>query len=283
VVPIDVLTGRQSATEYIAGKIPAAAALAAASELLPPDTPVGYFGLQREGAQLYTEARLTYFGADPEVPMGPGILMDFDRLGTTPEAVLASLDRLGINYFIWHRPGSQLQDWRSTLLSTDFLRANTRILEGDDGGYLFEVLPNTDEPWGAGRDNLLTDPGLETVGTDDPWTVGGEIRARKGLVSLRPKSSLAQRVPVVAGNPYLLLASGRCGTASDRAMLTLRWFDVREVELATDTERVIPGAAGSAQFLWHRAPERAAAVSAEVSTPGSTRCEFDEISLYDQG
>ncbi len=281
--PTEVITGRESATEYIAGKVAAAAALTAASELLPPDTPVGYFGLQREGAQLYTEARLTYFGADPQVPMGPGILMDFDRLGTTPEAVLASLDRLGIDYFIWHRAGSQVQDWRSTLLSTDFLRANTRILEGDDSGYLFEVLPNTDEPWGAGKDNLLADPGFETVGRDDPWTVSGEVRARKGLVSLRPKSSLAQRVPVDAGSPYLLLASGQCENAEDRAMITLRWFDAHEVELAADTERVIPGTAGSAQFLWHRAPERAATVSAEVSTPGSVRCDFDEVSLFDLG
>ena len=145
------------------------------------------------------------------------------------------------------------------------------------------MLPNTDEPWGAGKDNLLTDPGLESVGTSDSWTVGGDVRARKGLVSLRPKSSLAQRVPVVAGSPYLLLASGRCGSAKDRAELTLRWFDARDVELATTTERAIPGTAGSAQFLWHRAPERAAAVSAEVSTPGSIRCDFDEVSLYDLG
>ena len=48
--------------------------------------------------------------------------MDLDLLGTTPEAVLASLQRLGIDYFIWHRLESRPQDWRSTLLSTPFLR-----------------------------------------------------------------------------------------------------------------------------------------------------------------
>jgi hypothetical protein len=279
-VPINVLTGRESAQDYVAGKVGAAAALAAASELLPPDTPVGYFGVQREGAQLYTEARLTYFEADP-INMTPGgVLIDLDLLGTRAEAVLASLQRLDIDYFIWNRGESRPQDWRSTLLSTPFLRTHTRILAGDRSGYLFELLPPGGSDWGQSQPNLLADPGLEHVGADGPWRVTEPVRTRKGVVSLRPKSVLGQRVPVTAETPYLLLATATCETPADRAVLTLRWFDDHAVELGVTEEWVLPGTAGSDQFLWHLAPPRAATVSVELTTTGGARCDVDEAALY---
>jgi hypothetical protein len=160
------------------------------------------------------------------------------------------------------------------------LRNHTRILAGDRSGYLFEVLPARGEGWGEGEQNLLSDPGLNTVGDAGPWTTKGKVSARKGIVSLlRRDSSLAQRVPVSAGGAYLLLATGKCDGSTDTPTLVLRWFDARGDELGAAAEAVIPGTAGSTQFLWHVAPERAVSVSAEVASSGA-RCEFDEAALY---
>ena len=110
------------------------------------------------------------------------MLIDLGLLGRTAEAVLASLQRLDIDYFIWNRGESRPQDWRSTLLSTPFLRTHTRILAGDRSGYLFELLPQGGSDWGQSQPNLLADPGLEHVGTDGPWRVTEPVRTRKGVV-----------------------------------------------------------------------------------------------------
>ncbi len=231
-VDLDIITGRMTVDEYVAENIPAAAALAAASTLLAPDTTVGYIG-RWEGAQIYTEARLTYFDSHPLGSTPEGSLFDFDRLGKTREEILASLDQLGLHYFIWERTTSRPDAWRSTLLSTDFLRSSTRVLAGDRSDYLFEVLPEKGEGWGESEQNLLADPGLDTVGDGGPWTTEGKVSARKGIVSLlRRNSSLAQRVPVSAGNAYVLLATGKCAGSTDTSMLVLRWFDARGVELS---------------------------------------------------
>jgi hypothetical protein len=279
-IPVDVVTGKVSAADDITRRIGAAAALEAATTLLPPDTRVGYFGLEREGAQSYTEARLAYFGADP-INMDPeGILMDLDLLGTTPEAVLASLQRLDIDYFIWNRLESHPQDWHSTLLSTPFLREHTRILAGDRSGYLFELLPQGGAGWGQSAPNLLADPGLESVGGDGPWSTVGQVHARKGLVSLRQKTALAQRVPVTPETPYLLLTTAACERPTDPALLTLRWFDAHDAELGVNDEWVLPGSTSSDQFLWHRAPPRAATVSVELTTMAGAKCDFDDAALY---
>jgi hypothetical protein len=277
---IDVITGRVSTSEYVTDEIPAAAALAAASALLPPDTPIGYFGLEQEGAQAYTEARITYFPADP-VGMKPGgVLIDLDLLGATPEDVLASLERLGVDYFIWARTESRPQDWRSTLLSTSFLREHTRILAGDRGGYLFEIVPGG-VSWGAPDGNHVQDSDLERVGANDgPWTTTGRSKARRGTVALRPRDSIAQRVPVSGGSPYLLVAAFRCEEPEQRAELILRWLDDRGQTLSTDSELVIPGTGWSDQFLWHVAPERATAVSVELSSGNGSSCEANTAALY---
>jgi hypothetical protein len=276
---IELATGALGRAEFVDEKIPAAAALAAAGALLPPDTPVAYFGVQREGAQAYTEARLTYFPADP-VNMTPGgVLIDLDLLGTTPEEVLASLERLGVDYFIWARSESRAQDWRSTLLSTPFLREHTRILSGDHGGYLFEIDPGA-ESWGTSDSNLLQDPDLERVGAEDgPWTAKGRSKARRGAVALRPRDLIAQRVPVNGGTPYLLVVSSRCEEPDQRAELVLRWLDDQKKTLSTDQELVFPGTEWSDQFLWHVAPERATSVSVELSSGNGSSCEVDETAL----
>ena len=97
--PVDFITGRETKSEVIAEKVRAASAFAAADALLPPDTPIAYFGFQYEGMQLYTEARLVYFGLG----------LDYALMGETPDEVLASLDRLGVDYFIWSRPETPSQ------------------------------------------------------------------------------------------------------------------------------------------------------------------------------
>jgi hypothetical protein len=270
-LPVDFITGRATTLDVIAEKVRAASAFAAADALLPPDTPVAYFGLQYEGMQLYTEARLVYFLAGK----------DYALMGGTAEEVLASFDQLGVDYFIWSRPETQSQEWRSTVLSTEFLREHTRILEGDRGGYLFEILPEGGEGWGQPDQNLLADPGFESLKLQGggPWTTVGRVKAHKGVVTLaKGESTLGQRVPAVGGSPYLLTASGKCPDPDNYATLVLRWFDAHDVELGVDSIWVFPGSAGSEQFLWHRAPARASSVSAELT--GVRNCQFDQMALY---
>jgi hypothetical protein len=269
--PSDFLTSRQTKSELIAEKVRAASAFAAADALLPPDTPIAYFGLQFEGMQLYTEARLVYFGAGQHYAL----------MGETADEVLASFDRLGVDYFIWSRPETQSKEWRSTVLSTDFLRGHTRILDGDRGGYLFEILPDAGEGWGEPDQNLLADPGFESLAlqSGSPWTTTGRVKAHKGVATLlKWDSTLGQRAPAVGGSPYLLTASGKCPDPDDYATLALRWFDSRDIELGVDTTRVFPGSEGSEQFLWQKAPARASSVSAELT--GVRNCEFDKVALY---
>jgi hypothetical protein len=91
------------------------------------------------------------------------------------------------------------------------------------------------------------------------------------------ESSIAQRVPVSAGIPYLLSVSARCTEPTDSAELTVRWFDGDGINIGTAAEQVNPGTHGSEQFLWRRAPDQAASVSAELT---SIRCAFDEAALY---
>jgi hypothetical protein len=224
---------------------------------------------------IYTESRLMNFiGWTPF-----GVKNDLDWLGTSSETVIATLDRLGIRYFIWDRNVPRTELIRSTILSTDFLRAHTRILEAARGVYFFEVLPDASESWGASSQNLLKDPGLDTVGNDGPWRTDRRAKARKGVITMTKHSStLKQEVPASAGSPYLLLAEGRCADPERKAALMLRWLDANGAEVGTEKEWVIPGIEWSEQFLWRNAPDRATAVSVEVTE--AKGCEFDEIALY---
>jgi 4-amino-4-deoxy-L-arabinose transferase-like glycosyltransferase len=276
-LPIDLITGRETTAEYISRKVSAATVLAAATAKLPPDAVVWYIGYWAGSAQIYTESRLKYFGLEFRVDAGHPEYNGLVHLGTKPDEVLTNLDRLDIDYIIWDRELTNSADWHSTLLSTEFLRNHTRILAGDRGGYLFEILRSTDDPWGTQGPNLLKDPTLDTAGGYGPWTTTGQLRARRGVVSMRAGSSLAQRVSVSGANPYLLVVSAACHDASTQAELTFRWFDDHGDGLGVTTEVVVPGVEGSDQFLWHRAPEQAAAVSVELA---SRRCAFDEAALY---
>jgi 4-amino-4-deoxy-L-arabinose transferase-like glycosyltransferase len=269
VSPIDRITGRETAAEYVAREIPSAAILAAANDELPPDTLVGYVGAG-EGAGIYTEVLLRPLNPESVSPLSSE---------TTPAEVLARLDLLGIDYIIWDRAKSKAEQWHSTLLSTEFLRDHTRILAGEDDNYLFEVLPGDGSTWGMKHPrNLLTDRGLDTVKRDpSPWTIVGKVKANDGLVSMGAESSIAQRVPVSAGSPYLLSVSARCTDPTDRAELTVRWFDGDGINIGTATEQVNPGTHWSEQFLWRRAPDQAASVSAELT---SSQCAFDAAALY---
>jgi hypothetical protein len=276
-VPIDLIIGRETTTEYLEREVRAAAAMAAATAKLPSDTPVGYIGYWVGSPQIHTEARLKYFGlefrVDATLPDYNGLV----NLGATAEEVLANLDRLDIDYIIWDRALTNSADWRSTLLSTEFLSRHARILEGDRSAYLFEILAGDGEPWGSRNRNLLQDPGLDTVGEYSPWVTTGRVTAKQGVVSMRSGSSLSQRVSVSEGNPYLLVVSAKCKNPDDRAQLTFRWFDDSGTTLLASTEPVFPGVDGSDQFLWHRAPERATSVSAQLL---SRQCTFDEASLF---
>jgi len=267
-IPIHLITGNETAAEYVARIVPSAAVVAELSQDLPPDTLVGFVG-HWDGPQIYTEARLTYFDFKP-----------LDSLGRTPEAVLSSLEQLDIRYIIWDRTVTSPEDWRSMLLSTPFLRDHARILKGSDGGYLIEILSNNERPWGVGSlRNILKNPGLDEVNQSvGSWTTFGRVKADDGIVAMRPDSSIAQRVPVSEGSPYVLVVSAACENPNNSAELTLRWFDDDERTLRTATEKVFPGTEGSEQFLWHPTPDHATSVSAELS---SRNCTFDSAALYD--
>jgi hypothetical protein len=267
-ISIDRLIGRETAAEYVAREIPGAAMLAATSELLPPDTLVGYLGAG-EYSEIYTEARLLRL--PPSIVLPP-------NSETAPEQVLAFLDRLGVRYFIWDRARTPSEAWHSTLLSTPFLREHSRILAGDGNAYLFAILPGDGLTWGESHPrNLLDNPGLEKFKrAGSPWEIVGGVRAGDGRVWMREESFIAQRVAVSAGTPYLLSASATCPAPDDPAELRLRWMDSDGLTISTAAERVIPGTAGSEQFLWRRAPDQAASVSAELA---SKQCTFDEATL----
>jgi hypothetical protein len=268
-ISIDRITGRETSAEYVGREIPSADLLAATTDSLPPDSLVGYVGAG-EYAQIYTEARLIRLPLDVVSPLLPQ---------TTPAEVLATLDRLRVDYVMWDRARISGEEWQATLLSTAFLREHTRILAGEHDGYLFEVLPDGGKSWGEEQlRNLLEDPGLDMVKRrGDSWTVTGPVRARDGFVTMRGEGSISQRVPVSGGSPYLLSASARCSRHTDRAELRLRWFDGDGNTIGTVAEFVVPGTEGSEQFLWRRAPEQAASVSAELA---SEECVLDEAALY---
>jgi hypothetical protein len=266
---VDVILGRESAASYVEREIPAAGTLAAASALLPADTPVGYVSVEWEGPQLYTEARLFYFSVY--------------SLGDAAEDVLANLEKRGVRYFIWNRAKTDPEQWRSTLLSGEFLREHARILAADGNAYLFEVSPAIAPAAGMElTDNLLADPELARVKKrDSPWTTEGKIKRSGDLVEMAPKAFISQRVPVSGGDSYLLLARGACASENDHVELTLRWYDESDMPLGSATEEVIPGTAGSEQFLWRMAPAQAASVSAELAAAKGATCAFGQLGLYD--
>jgi hypothetical protein len=275
---IDVIDGSTSAAEFVAARVPAMPMFATASAMLPPDTPVGYFGLQMEGAQAYTEARLIYVSLDPQSATPGG---DLSGLGATDEAGLAGVRQLGVDYFIWSREETIPSNWRSWLLSTQFLRDHTQILAGDHGSYLF-ALRSDGGSWRTDRDaNLLLDPGLSSIKYGGPWSTEGRVRPRQGTVPLRSKGTVLQQVAATAGTPYLLLTNVKCADPSQRARLSLRWLDERGRTLDANMETVVPGTNRSEQFVWHVAPERTTSVVVALSVASAdASCEFDGAFLY---
>jgi hypothetical protein len=269
VLPVNLVLGRESRGAFAERSIPSATTLIAASELLPPDTPVLYIGGDWEGPQIYTEARLTY-----AIP---------NQLGTTPEKVLATLDRLNVHHFIWNRADANRADWQSTLLSSGFLEQHTRILAGDRDAYLFEVLPQNELRWGTDTPgNLLGDPEFATVRKGNgPWTTSEKVGVDDGILTLRRRSAISQRVPIAAGKPYLLIVSGKCGDADDRVELAMEWFDADGRAIGSASERVIPGTESGEQFLWRRAPGNTASASVTVAVTGSADCDVDAITLHE--
>jgi hypothetical protein len=269
-LPVDLFLGRETAAEYVTDDITSAGALLAAGDRLPADAPVGYFGMW-EGPQIYTESRLFYLAGQP--------------LGATVDEVLHNLDRLGIRYLVWNRAETRPEDWRSTVLSTDFLRDHARILVGVRNAYVFQILPVSDQPWGQQlSQNLLKDPGLDRVGRDDVWTTEGKVKSDKGVVSLKPRTAMSQRVPAQAGQAYLLVARGACENDGEEVRLSLHWFDAQGKELGEERDVVLPGTEPSDQFIWRRAPSAIASVSAEVVTVRSDTegiCRFDDVNLYE--
>lgn len=271
--PVDLITRRESADEFVRREIPAGTALLATSGVVPADAPLGYIG-KWGGAQLYTEARLVNIGQFTQIPVD-------EQFGTTPEEILANLEQLGIRYFVWDRPVTKEEDWQSTMLSTDFLFDHTRIVEGDRSAYLFEVLPEGGS-WGIDdRSNLFVDPGFEKIRRDSSaWKIEGHIARDEGLISPRGESVIAQKVPVTAGQAYVMTIAGACERETDAVQLRLTWLDEQGATIETTTENVIPGEEPSTQFIWHRAPDAASAVNAEIWGSEGRNCTISNAGFY---
>ena len=268
-LPIAFLAGTESRDSFVQRSVRAAGPLLASNELLPPDTPVAYLGVDVGGAQVYTEAHLVY--------------LEGNAAGATTQQVLDTLASKNIAYLIWHRGETSTRDSSSTIRSTPFLRQYTRILAGENDAYLFEVLPAGNTIWGEPSvTNVLQDPELQEVRTEqNPWTIDGKRVTATGVIALQRGSTLMQEVPVNPGKAYLLEAPVRCLENSGRAILTLRWLDANGAIIATASERTMPGREISDQFLWRRAPEQASRAAAEFSMAGQGRCEFSGAALYE--
>lgn len=266
-LPVGYLLDQQSADEFLGQNVPSADVLLVSSTLLPPDTPLAYIGGIWEGPQIYSEARLIYLA--PE------------HLGTAADEILANLDQLGISNVIWNRNDAFPADWRSPLLSSGFLENHARILAGDDNAYLFEVLAEPAHRWGSGMPgNLVVDPEFATVRNDaSPWSINDRASVDNGVLTLKRRAAISQRVPVSGGTPYLLTASGACVDPGDQIDLSLEWQSADGTVLDSSVERVLPGAEHGSQFIWRRAPEDADAVTITVAVTGSASCRFDEIGL----
>jgi 4-amino-4-deoxy-L-arabinose transferase-like glycosyltransferase len=267
-VPVDFLLGQESASDVVEREVSAVAALKG-TQLLPPDTPVSYVG-RWPGAQIYTEARLVHL-----------IAPDLFAPTSAPEQILATLKQLGVDYFIWDRAATPASGWRAPLLSTDFLRRHTRILAGDEDGYLFARLPTADLTWGVSRaPNKVSDSKLNKVGEpSSPWTTSRKGVASDGVVQLNSGSSMRQKVAVVGGHAYVLAAVGQCANSVQRLELALHWFDKQGTALGVDRDSVIPGEAESQQFLWRRAPQTATRARIEVAARAPATCQLERVTL----
>lgn len=268
-MPIGLLAGRESVDAYIASRVPAADVLAAATTLLPPDTPVAYIGGNWEAPQLYTEARLVVF------PSG--------SVGSTPEEVRRNLNNQGVRYLIWNRSDSLRADWRSTLLSTPFLRNNARILAGANNAYLIEILPESGAYWGVPQvSNLLKDAYLKDVrGGNGAWKVDGKPLIAQGIVAVDRRGNLTQTVPVTPGHPYVLQAPVRCLDELANAMLGFQWLDADGAVIGESRDKVAPGREVTEQFAWQIALPQAASLRIELGMNGSDRCEYSAAALND--
>ncbi|MFT4037917.1 MAG: glycosyltransferase family 39 protein [Thermomicrobiales bacterium] len=267
-IPVDYLIGHEDRAAVLASSIRTAKVIQAVDTFVPPGAPVAYLGRVADAPQLYTEAQLVY--------------LDLNNAGDTPEATLETLSRLNIRYVLWERSNGSLFNSSVVLRSTPFLRQYARILAADDDAYLFEILHSGDTTWGEAQvTNLLQDSGFQHVkGKKSAWEIEGQPQIDEGTVTLSRKSSIAQSTPVQPGVAYILETPVRCLEESGRAVLTFHWLDSAGSELGTVSEAVSPGQTVSDQFLWRRAPDKAASVRTVISMSGSGRCEFSGAVLY---
>lgn len=274
-IPISVLMGSESPETYQARVDPSAAALRDASAMLPGDAPVAYIG-EWLGDQSATEARLIFLGAyNPD----PNDSLD-RQLGSSPEAVLASLAKLGVNYIIWDRPDTRPQDIESTLLSGNFLLHYTTILGGDNGIYLFEVNPSGVPDPTAGK-NLLQDPGFASLRkSGNVWNGSRRDLSENGILQPRRQSTIFQRVDVTPGQPYLLVVSGSCDGQKARVQVSLDWLDAVGSSIGATADDLALGVAPNSALIWRIAPEGASEVSVGVTASTGTPCLVKTIGMY---
>lgn len=270
--PVDLIFHRETEEQFIRQEVPAGAALLSSNQLVPADTPLGYIG-KWGGAQLYTEARLVNIGQFTQ------ILID-KQFGESDKDILKTLESLGLTYFIWDRATTKPEDWRSRLLSTEFLGENTRIVEGDRSAYLLEVAPG--DGWSKSPEkNLLSDAGFEKIRRDNSqWKINGHALRDNGSVTLQDESSIGQDVPVRGDQPYFLTVTGSCARSTDALELRLFWKDADGNIVETTNEEVIPGKEPTTQFLWHRAPHDATTVTAEIGGIKDNECSITTASLF---
>ncbi|MCA9876153.1 MAG: glycosyltransferase family 39 protein, partial [Thermomicrobiales bacterium] len=273
--PVSVLVGSESPEHYLARIDPAYTALTAATDRLPPDTRVGYFG-QWQGAQAQTEARLFYFG---QYAPDPSVSLD-TQSGATSEALFQWFDGWDLRYFIWDRPDTRPQDIDTLLLSGDFLLTHTTILDGADGVYLFEFHPEG-VPDPRDQPNLLSDPTFSTLGgKSSPWTGRKRDLSPEGFLEPRRQMETLQQASVTPEASYIVTVTGRCTSTLDRVGIAMGWQRADGSIISATTDTVALGTKVNTAFVWAVAPAYATAVEIGFTTASGTPCQIAEAGLF---
>jgi hypothetical protein len=216
----------------------------------------------------------------------PEIFTEAVPLGLTPPPpgtpvgqILTALRARGASHFAWERNGTDLDAWRSPMLSLEFLRNHTDILYAADNTYLFEVFDEPRDRWGFASASILSPtPGQSP--RDSQWTLDGDVTTSGTSTVVREGAWINHETTVRGASPYLLVANASCDGAGNRLILALQWAG-DDGPMGVDWQLVVPGVDPSEQFLWATAPQNATSALAQVSVWGDGVCMVDDVTLQE--
>ncbi len=126
-------TGEVDRDELLAANVNGYRVLDRSSAFVGPGKVLAWVG-HRDIPQIFSEAMVRGLS----VPIADG----------TTEQVLSNIRINGASYFVWDRDTTDVDAWRSPLLSLAFLRDHTKIVYAADNAYLFELHDDPADRWG---------------------------------------------------------------------------------------------------------------------------------------